>query len=467
MRRLPECPLGLSESESKHRQCRRRTFVQDSLRILTCTFPNDWRGNPVKRTKVKIDMTATAEATETLFGEVNGAPLKIPVIGLVGGKGSGKTFTGSSLLPEETTEIAVEDSGVTYNFPFQKQYSLYRDVKTKNANGIPSPIECFKWFQDLLPTIDTRILFVDPITDLQAGGYQYIVENCADFGLTPSQCQSSSGLVWGALKSYLKILLGRTSQRFETLIYTSHLGTVWKGGKPVPGKVKAKGVDTFYELASLVVFLSRDADPKTGKQPAAPVGLITPPLGKSRLAVTKKLADGSYGGVPIFPPRIPKFTWTEIRKYVANPPNYDKLKAGEKAVEREMTEDEKLRLKAQMAEDQRAAEETRQQNLQSAAVAARKNADARARSAAASGSNETEPQPATPDNEESPTKRTKEDLIQVIVDQLRELGASKEQAQAAIKKRGGEKLADLDWDTLEDFRKSNWSRLTKRDIAKK
>lgn len=470
MRRLSECPLGLSEAKSKKCVCRQRRFVQDELRILSCTFPNDWQGNPVTATKVEIDMSEAKEKEETLFGEVNGSPLRIPVIGLVGGKGSGKTFTGSSLLPEETTEIAVEDSGVTFNFPFAKRYSMYKEVKTESKDGIPSPLECWLWFIEILPKIDTRILFIDPITDLQAGAYQYVEANCGQFRLTESQCRNSSGLVWGAVKSYLKIMLGTTGSKVETLIYTSHLGTVWRDGKPVSGKVKAKGVDTFYEIASLVVYLNRDSDPMTGKQPEIPVGLITPPLGKQRLAVTHKKPDGSYGGVTILPPRIPKFDWTNVRKYVANPPDYSKLKAGEKDVARELTEKEKLELHAQIASDQKDAEEIKTLRQAVAAAAAKRNAAAKSGNKNKQAATEDEkPQDDKTQADTAPFDLPREEVLPLVKDQFRQLGLNKEQCQKAIAKRGGDgaKLADLTDDQLEGLRKALWSKLTQRDIAKK
>jgi len=423
---------------------------------------------------------------ETLFGVVNGQPLRIPMIGLVGGKGSGKTFAGSSLCPEETTEIAVEDSGETYNFPFAKSYSMFKEVQTSNANGIPSQLDCYMWFMDLLPKIDTRILFIDPITDLQAGGYQYIVRNCTQFGLTAEQCKSSSGLVWGALKAHLKLLLGRVSRNLETIIYTSHTGLVWKNGKPAPGKVKAKGVDTFYELASLVVFLKRDVDPATGKQPDAPVGHITPPMGKARLSRITKLPDGSYGGQPLLPPRIDRFTWEEFRKSVNSPPNYAKLTAKQKAEVEVLTDDEKLELQAEIAENNAEAERLKMQRIEATKEAKERNRQALQKQAEERTVTEATTEQAPFDTEPTPTAELPTqkgqgepdpantilavaDRIEIIKKQATELWgkAAVAQLKASIEKRAGKdkKFADMTEEQVIDLQRTLWNALTKKEIG--
>ena len=317
---LPECPLALNSTGAKKCQCRKRLYhVQPGdLRVLSCTYPVDWRGNPVneaKPTNLEIDMslidaeavpeskTATQAATKTakqetksaggtvaalppLFGEVNGSPLHIPIIGICGAKGSGKTLAAILLDPENTTLADIEDSSVTYNVPLAKRYSLYAEVKTKNPSGIPTPIECWLWFAGLIESgkITTRIMCVDPISDLQQGLVDWVRSNPEKFGRTETQYAKASGLLWADVKSHLKMTLGRLSRQVECFIFTSHMGTVWSGSSPVVGKMKAKGVDTFYELASLYLHLHRNVDPKTGKQPAAPVASIAPPIGKSRLA---------------------------------------------------------------------------------------------------------------------------------------------------------------------------------------
>lgn len=450
--KLPECPAAIDEG--REARCEHRFHVFAPV-MWGCNF-YEQDHEPM----ADIDTEA-----KPLFGELNGKPLRIPVIGFCGGKGSGKSFAGASLSPRETTEIAVEDSSITYNWPFPKSYSMYKEAKTSNSDGIPSPLECFLWFKEILPSVDTRILFIDPITDLQAGGYQYIVANCDKFGLTPQQCEKSSGLVWGALKNYFKILLGRTSQsnKLETLIFTQHMGTQWKDGKPT-GKQKAKGVDTFLEIASLLIYLNRDINPQDGKQPAVPWALTGPPFGKNRLAATVEKEDGSWGASPILPPRMPEFTWTALRQYVEKPIDLKKLKKGEKFIQPELTEEQLLELRIEAAHAEESATQAKLALAQRADEAVERNAVANTGTSAVAPAEEPVAKP-TPEPNVSTMGR--EEKIEVIKRQFEELGVETADAKAAIARRGAATLAGLSDEGLEDLRRALWNRLTAESIGGK
>lgn len=492
---LPECPLGLNANRAKKCECKKRVshVTSHDLRVTTCTWPRDWRGVPVSRVnniqKVEFDMS-TAEATEVkqtaLFGEVNNIPLKIPVIGLCGAKGSGKTLAGLLLDPENTVVIDVEDSSVTYNVPIKRRASLYDEAGTKSKNGIPTPLECWEWFASEVETLECRVLFVDPITDLQAGLVEWVKANPEKFGRSKAQYEKASGLLWADVKSYLKMFLGRLSRRVEAFVFTAHMGSVWSGGSPVAGKQKAKGVDTFYELASLYLYLQRDADPKTGKVPKLPVASITPPLGKSRLAHMMKAADGTYEAVPILPPRMKDFDWNLLRKYVANPPDYAKLAKDQLAESNELTDDEKLLIRADIAANEREAEELRNGRLDAMAAAAKANKEARAAVATdatrteANESSKDEPKDTVPPKE-GPSSTTETaplepdpadlplsdaDRVEIIKQQFKDRMFSKEQMIAAIQKHGGPgaKLAGLTSKQLIALQGENWTALTKKDL---
>ena len=46
---LGECPLGLSSAEYRQCPCRKRLygFGPSDLRVLSCCFPNTWRGDEI------------------------------------------------------------------------------------------------------------------------------------------------------------------------------------------------------------------------------------------------------------------------------------------------------------------------------------------------------------------------------------------------------------------------------------
>lgn len=471
-------------------------------------------------------MSDTAVITPTgkkpLFGlNLDGTPLYVPVIGLCGPLGSGKTLAALTLCPEETIEIGIEDSGVTYNLPIKKRYSMYQEVTGKNSIT-PRPIECFEWFMDILKQISEgklscRVLAVDPITDIQNGCVDWVYENCEKFDKTKAQYDKASGLLWGDVKSHFKALLGATSRRMDTLVFTAHMGTVWSGGAPVPGKTKAKGIGTFMELASLYVHLTREVDPKTGKQPEKPVGHISPPHGKSRLAHTFRDENGELKITPILPPRIEDFSWAKVRQYVATPPDYAKLNKNELAEVQVMSEEEKMLLQLQMDQTKLAEAEARlelAEKVQKAAsrvgagavssttakamgtspgsgakretvpakqesgpAAAKETAPAKtsekpAAPASTAAESKSEPKAEATQEQKSGTEKLCPDLNpwnrdqceSIIRQQMTDLAMTSDQMKAAVRKRGGERLKDLADGVLEELRRALWNVATKREM---
>jgi hypothetical protein len=488
------------------------------LRVSSCTYPNDWRGKPVsvpssnEKRKIFIDMSDKPNpATKPLFGLIDGKPLECPVLGFNGPLGSGKTLAALTLCPEETIEIGIEDSGVTYgSLPIKHRFSMYKEVIATGKTMYPKPIDCFEWFLSILDKVakdelKARVIVVDPITDIQNGLLDYIEAHAADFGKSPAQYAKASGLLWGDAKAFMKMTLGRISRKVECFIYTSHMGTVWQGGAPVSGKSKVKGIDTFKEIASLVVHLTRDIDPQTGKQIAAPIGSIAPPHGKSRFSRFVFGDDGSYTPVPILPPRIEPFTWQKVREYVATPPDYAKLKKHEVARPEVLTDDDKLLLEAETTRMKLEEAQIRQDLADKAAAAAARNSGGAAvptAVAAAMGAKATKTvekpaekpaataPAATTAPLESPPFETgtgssdlaNESLIEfpaelvpwdrekcdrIVREQMDEAGMTMDQKKNAVKKRGVEKLADMTDAQIEELRKALWNVLTKRAMEAK
>ena len=495
------------------------------LRVVSCVYPEDWRGNPVVG-KVGINMSETEQATwkrigqkvewtdkpgEPFWGRVNGEPLKIRTIGVTGPFGSGKSLACDMIDARNTLKIDIESSSSAFNLPFKKHLIMYDEVKTKNKSGIPSPIECFVWFRDLLKEIkvgEYTVVSVDPINEIQQGAYDYVVANPKEFGRTAGQYDKMTALAWGDVKTMID-MVGVLSDKVETFAYTMHMGQVWKGGKP-SGEMKAKGSDVFRKMADVVFVLNRPIDPKTGKQVDAPVALITPPIGKSRLVH----ANADTGEIkPILPPAIHGLSAAKIRDYIAKPPNYKKLKASEVAPAESLSDDEKLQLKAQIAQDEREAEEAKNARLADVKDAADRNTAAKKKAAeskkeapaaaespsttpespeapadettesstdpaeaAAEAQDEPEGKATTASPKDGPISKEKalaslkpDEKVELVRSQMTALGMTKEQCLKAIAKRGkeGDKLADLSPEGLEDLRKALWSLQAKRDLAKK
>lgn len=303
----------------------------------------------------------------------SGAPLNIEVFGATGDYKAGKTLLGMQIAPgshpeghafagqPRTLYLDFEKSGGTYGGTGCRRIDV--PVKMQELKGSQyRPIDVFMWFLDVVTTKlkpgQFDVIIADPITDIESGLTDYVKANCEQFGLTKDQVTKAAGLLWGAVKDYWKQVLLKLSTRCQTFYFTSHLRQAYEGNTPIRGKREPKGKDTLMELSSLYLWLEREPD-KEGKVPAVPSAIVL----KERLADTLMTADGQLQIIHLMPPRLPVATVAAIREYVANPPNYDKLKPAERVIEKEMTEAEKLSLQLQISENERETEANRVQRL--------------------------------------------------------------------------------------------------------
>lgn len=523
---LPDCPLKLTHAQHSKCPCRRREFRSRDLRVLTCTFPNSWKGEPIRdpdrlraalanRTskakpagakpkqnkeaeKVEVVMTeettATPMATPAADVKARGKPplwggTRIPVLGVTGEKYAGKSLFVSSIDPERTLMIDLEKSTETYSIPYKKRLDLYAelqkriDADPKRKGSTPTPLDAFIWFKETLEGVkpgEYSVIAVDPISDIEQGLTDWVYENPSTFGRSKAQYDKAGGLLFGDVKAYWKMMLGMLSTRCETFAFTTHMGFVWKGSAPTSER-KAKGKETLFELASLYVEVQRKPNEK-GEIPAAPVGVVK----KSRLAVTQ-IIDGEVTHTPILPPRLKVCTPKAIREYIAAPPDYSKLKKEEKVETEVMTGDEKLRLEAEIAADKRAAAELEMSRFERMREAAKEQAarmaEQKERAAAAvttTGTATTATAPTAtssngngshPENPPfDPTSKKNEsntpDVYEIVMAQRKELGLTDAQWAGVLAKRGAKETRDLTLDQAEEIRKNLWQKITARDMEK-
>jgi hypothetical protein len=126
--------------------------------------------------------------------------------------------------------------------------------------------------------------------------------------------------------------------------------------------------------------LDRSPKEKGKEAPRVPAGIVK----KERLVRFGATGDDDR---PILPPRVPACTPDAIRKYIANPPDFAKLDAGERLPDTSMSDDEKLRMQAAISENERAAAEHRLSALEMARQAAEAGRAAMAAQAVAMAAN--------------------------------------------------------------------------------
>lgn len=501
---LSACPLRISHAQHSKCPCRRREYRPGDLRVLTCTFPKNWRGEPIrdpdrlrdaltnrtiksktiKAKKVEVEIMAETKEPRSLW---NGT--KIPVLGVTGEKYAGKSLFVSSIDPERTLMIDLEKSTETYSIPYKKRLDLYAelqkriDADPKRKGSTPTPLDAFIWFKETLEGVkpgEFTVIAVDPISDIEQGLTDWVYEHPETFGRSKAQYDKAGGLLFGDVKAYWKMMLGMLSTRCETFAFTTHMGFVWKGSAPTSER-KAKGKETLFELASLYLEVQRKPNEK-GEIPAAPVGVVK----KSRLAVTQ-IVDGEVTHTPILPPRLKVCTPKAIREYIAAPPDYAKLKKEEKVETEVMTADEKLRLEAEIAADKRAAAELEMSRFERMREAAKEQAARMAEQkeratkvvateAATTATTVTtvttakdesppfEPMSVSASKPTEPTSEPPADIYETLMAQRKELGLTDQQWAAVLAKRGARETRNLTLEQAEEIRKALWSKITARDM---
>lgn len=289
-------------------------------------------------------------------------PQKIPIIGGTGEKWSGKTMFGLSICPGNMTTLVYdfEQSSTSYEDEFRrigmpfKRVDVQKEMHDKFPNGY-KPVDLFTWWLADVRTIKPgtyRVIMVDPATDLERGLVDWVAANPKAFGHTEAQYAKMSGVMWGDAKDFEKMLLADITARCECFYFTAHTGAEFKGNTAT-GNRKAKGKETLYELASLFLWFDRSPD-ASGARPNAPCAAVQ----KSRLIVTD-FKDGELVSYPVLPPRLPVATPKAIRNYFANPAGKIGIRDEEKAPEKQLSADERLRLELAKAEAERDAAQAR------------------------------------------------------------------------------------------------------------
>ena len=284
-------------------------------------------------------------------------PQSIPIIGGTGEKWAGKSKWGLNICPGVKTTLVYdfEQSCASYEDEYRRigvpfvRVDVQQEMHKLFPNGYKK-IDMFVWWlkhiRNEVKAGQYRVIMVDPVTDLESGLTDWVNANPAFFGHTPAQYSSMSGIMWGDVKDYEKMILADICAKCETFYFTAHLGAEFSG-KSATGKKKPKGKETLFELASLYLWFSRDPDAK-GVRPNAPSAVVL----KGRLE-TAALVNGEVVSYSVLPPRIPVATPKSIRDYFKNPAGKVGIRDEEKVKEEVMSADERLRLETAKAEAER------------------------------------------------------------------------------------------------------------------
>lgn len=282
-----------------------------------------------------------------------GNVLRIDLIGVTGEQGSGKTCFLLAIAPgvhpeghpfagkPRTLYIGCERSATTFSGTGAEKLELVDLLAERNMP--PTPKNLLAGVESITGNVapgQFDCLAIDPISDLDAAKTEQVTSNPEKFGLTRGMVERSGagfkaeGIVWGKIKDAWKEWMLTLGQKFQCVAYSTHLRDEFRG-KTATGRREPKGKDTIWQVTTLGLWLSRD--PSKSK---IPTGIV---YRKDRLADTYVGDDGELVVVPLLPPRFDECTPAKLRFYIANPPNYDRLKDSEK-VEPEVVSEIELQL---------------------------------------------------------------------------------------------------------------------------
>jgi len=282
-------------------------------------------------------------------------PQPIPIIGGTGEYQSGKTRFGVSICPGPRTLVYdLEQSSASYEYIGFERIDVQKEMHAKFPRGYKH-IDLWNWWLDHIRSIPAGkydVIMVDPATDLETGLTDWVAANPGFFGHTAGQYASMSAIMWGDVKGLWKMVLADICARCQTFYFTAHLGVEWGKDKKPTDKKKVKGKETLRELASLFLWFNRDPNEK-GERPNAPRARVI----KGRLEVGSVVGDDVVS-FQVLPPVLPEATPKAIRNYFANPVGKKAaLDAGERLIEEKLSDDERLKLQAMIAEANRDAAE--------------------------------------------------------------------------------------------------------------
>lgn len=293
-------------------------------------------------------------------------PLPAPEIVVVTGPyGCGKsTFTlGTGASPDRTLVVDFEKSQTAFadqlGFP-------YVDMQAELGKQYPTGYKMIDLYNHTIKTIDAKlqpgkfdVLVLDNASPLEDGHLAYVEKNPQEFGHSLNQYNSMSGLKWGDVKTKYSQNLTRWGSLVKIIFIVVHLRDKWVGntiqkdayGKPIQ---EPKGKETLDQLSSLFVWLEHG--PK-----GIPAGKVlkcridrkifiadpaNPPAGVPIDYVSELNGEPGVVSVPVLPLRLPKCQWSSIREYMRKPADLTNPAPGESLTEKELNDDERLKLRA-------------------------------------------------------------------------------------------------------------------------
>lgn len=271
------------------------------------------------------------------------------VVVLTGAHNTGKTFGALTMLPPSQVDRVyvhdAENSANNFRANLNRsglQLGYYLDMSSAWTHALPENSDLAdRLAKDDLPWANSkekdsmidyyRFVIADIQKNLTPGKYDVYVHDTIErleSGMTafvdanPRKTGWKSkayGEVWtkGVYPLYEAFINMLFQRGIKIVVFTTHLRTPWVDKKPVVGAIEPKGKSILYKLSQLYLWLVNDARNQNGE----PAALVF----KERLGTVKPTAEDTWDMKRPLPPRIPTFTWQNVKQYIETGVDMTKL----------------------------------------------------------------------------------------------------------------------------------------------
>ena len=217
----------------------------------------------------------------------------IPIIGVTGETGTGKTIFGLSICPgPRTLYIDLDVSG----YDVINCINLVKGATAQFPTGWNQK-QLFALYEQCCHEIEVGqydVIFVDNLPSIESGLTDTVADDYVRYGFgSRAKFTSAGGIFWKTVEIVHATLVKELASKCQTLVYSCPTKMEWRGNAPVAGSTVPQGKPILFELSSLFLHLYREQ--KEGVAPRAKVL-----KSRSRLQV----ADGKVDVIPLLPETI-------------------------------------------------------------------------------------------------------------------------------------------------------------------
>lgn len=252
---------------------------------------------------------------------------------ITGFRGSGKSYLAATAdNPKRIVYLDYESKGKSLDkqLGFGFYSSIYDEVVDACGRLVDHEVYKRTWqILEAMPRDKYTVVVFDNIGALQRGMVAEVKDSPARWGV--DQQKALTGAMGGPWPGVANIVSTFNSylrtKGVQLVIFVAHVKAPWAKEGPVPNKFKADGVARIHELSVLSLIM------QPGTHPPTPSAIVA----KEQTApVEWNEEKGEHDIRRVLPLRLPRATWKEIRRYLAEGCDFANPKPGEVPTQEEL-----------------------------------------------------------------------------------------------------------------------------------